>query len=183
MNSAIAILRAEHDLILHALEATDEAAARLEHGHPLPPDSLPALLQFLSFFVHRSHRDKEEELLLPAMQDKGFPDPDGCVGALLADHAEGAHYFQELVSAGETYRIHGRDGLRLALAVRRYSAAMRRHISHEEQVLFGSARQLLAPEESDALAREFKHIDERAQRAGLTEIMDRFERAVCDLRK
>jgi len=176
-------LRAEHDLILHALEATDEAAWRLERGHLLEPQILPALMQFLSFFVHRSHRDKEEELLLPALQEKGFPDDHGCIAGLLSEHAEIASLFQKMVSAAEAYRLQGQEGLRWAQTARKYATAMRSHIWREEQMVFGEARRLLEPAESEALAREFENIDARAQRAGLTELMSRFEHATSKLRK
>jgi hemerythrin-like domain-containing protein len=88
-----------------------------------------------------------------------------------------------MVTAGEAYRLRGHEGIRWAKAARRYADVMRRHICREEQVLFGNAQKILEPAETEALAREFEHIDARAHRAGLTEILDRFERAAWELRK
>jgi hemerythrin-like domain-containing protein len=186
MASAIRMLQAEHDLILRALEAADHAAWRLEHGQPVPRASLPALLQFFSYVVHHSHRDKEEGLLFSALQEKGLPDAGEWLAGLTAEHEKCLVAFKGMATAADAYcgaaTPMPSEGLRWARLARQYTAAVRRLLSREEQLLFGNAKQALKPKELEALAKEFKRIDESAQRSGLAEIMDAFERAAWDLR-
>ncbi len=176
MSSAIRSLRKEHELIARALDVTDEFANRLERQQAVAPETLFSLLQFFSFFAHRSHRDKEEELLFPALRDKGFYEGPGCIGVLLAEHEEGASAFQHMVNAAQAYRgDEAAAGTAWAEAARRYGTALRQHMRREEEVLFQQAERLLSDEEQRGLAAEFERLDSRAQRAGMDEILQEFE--------
>ncbi len=176
MSSATRILRQEHALIGRAIEVTEEFAKRLEWQQAVAPGALSSLLQFFSFFAHRSHRDKEEELLFPALREKGYWEGPGCIGVLLAEHERGASAFQEMVNLAEAYRTgDAAAGAVWAQAARRYAAALRQHMHREEDVLLPQAERLLSDEEQHDLAIEFQRVDNRAHRAGMDEILEEFE--------
>jgi branched-chain amino acid transport system ATP-binding protein len=176
MSSATRILRSEHELILRALDVADEFAARLERQQPVPAASLSALLQFFSFIAHRSHRDKEEELLFPALRDKGFYEGPGCIGVLLSEHEDGARSFQKMVNMTEAYeRGDPTAGPAWAKAARLYSQALRQHMRREEDVLFQNAERLLTDTDQHDLAEQFERVDGRARRAGIDDILEQFE--------
>jgi branched-chain amino acid transport system ATP-binding protein len=182
MSSAIRILRQEHELIMRAVDATEAAARHLEQGRTFPPATLSALMHFFSFVAHRSHRDKEEELLFPLLRDKGLHRSEGCIGRLLAEHEENAGAFQQMVNETEACGNGDRGAaMRWASAARQYAEAMRHHIRHEEEVLFLQAEQTLSEEEQKALALEFGRLDERARRSGLEEILEDLERAAQEV--
>jgi hemerythrin-like domain-containing protein len=188
MTLALRMLQAEHDLMLRGVEAADHAAARLERGEAVSPAMVSALMQFFSSVVHHSHRDKEEGLLFPALEEKGLSGPQECVAVVIADHQEGVAAFEEMSRAADAYcAVAPRapapsTGVRWARSAQQYAAAVRRHVNREEQVLFGKAKQLLTPKELESLAREFERIDERARRAGLAEVLEAFERTARELR-
>ncbi|MFB3813108.1 MAG: hemerythrin domain-containing protein [Terriglobales bacterium] len=176
MSSLTGVLRREHELIGRALDVSDEFAQRLERHQPVPAASLSALLQFLSFFAHRSHRDKEEELLFPALREKGVYEGPGCIGVLLAEHEAGAGAFQQMVNMSDAYeRGNVEAGVRWAEASRSYAQALRQHMRREEDVLFQNAERLLNDAEQQELAAQFERIDGRAHRAGMDEIFEQFE--------
>lgn len=176
MSLAIDTLRNEHARILRAVDVTFKLATRVEHGEIVDAADLETLLQFLTFVVHRSHRDKEEECLFPALRAKGIHDGPGCVGVLLNEHEESAQAFQRMVDAAQAYR----DGHRLAggewaQAASQYAEALRYHIHREEDVLFRNAERLLTQADLQALAVEFARIDEQARRSGIEEVEQRFD--------
>ena len=171
------MLRREHEQILRAIQVALEVTRYLEQGRPLPPASLSALQQFFLFVAHRSHHDKEEELLFPLLRDKGFAEGPGCIGALLDQHEHGAEAFERMVKATEAYAEGDRTAAPVWIdAARKYVEALRQHIRREEEVLLLNAERLLTDADQQALAQEFSRVDQRAHRAGLDEVVEDFER-------
>ncbi|MBZ5514772.1 MAG: hemerythrin domain-containing protein, partial [Acidobacteriia bacterium] len=101
MPSATAILRKEHDAILKMLDATEEAARRIDAGQAVAPETLEGLLEFFRLFADRCHHGKEEDLLFPLLESHGMPRAGGPVGVMLREHEEGRALIQQMVSAEE----------------------------------------------------------------------------------
>lgn len=176
MSSAIDTLRNEHARILRAVDVTFQLAMRIEHGETVDGADLESLLQYLTFVVHRTHRDKEEECLFPALRAKGVQDGPGCVGVLLNEHEESGHAFQRMVDAAQAYRDgHRSAGSEWAQAARQYAEALRYHVHREDDVLFRNAEQLLTQADLQALTTEFGRIDEQARRSGIEEVEEEFD--------
>ncbi len=180
--SALRMLRAEHQTIIRMIAVNDELARRLEQGQSVPPDAIGTVMQFFSLFAYRLHRDKEEELLFPALRDKGLHEGPGCIGALLAQHEEGQAAFQEMIDyAAALGQGDPAAGRAWALAARRYAEIFRQHIRREEEVLFMNAERVLSNADQNALAAEFRKIDERGERAGVAELLRECERVAAEI--
>lgn len=177
MSSAIGMLRGEHEQILRGADVALVVAQRLERGERVPAGSLSALLLFFAYVLHRKHRDKEESLLFPRLREKGVHDGPGCVGILLDEHSETFHAFERMTETAEAYE-HGERSATSpwAQSTRLYVDSLRRHIRHEEDILFPNAQRLLTEADDRELVAEFSNIDARAHRAGLDEVIEDFER-------
>ncbi len=171
--AATTILRSEHEAILRMVEAIEVLARRIQHGRPVPPAAIAAATEWFSTVAHRIHRDKEEEILFPALSAKGLREGPGCIGALLAFHEDGREAFKRmLVSMAEG------DCESWAQAVWAYAEMMRLHIRREDDVIFGLADSLLGEQEQMVLAQGFAAIDEKARLSQLDERMREAERLV-----
>jgi len=177
MDSVFEILRGEHRRILEAADLALQVASRLERGETVPTGTLSALSNFFSYAVHRNHRDKEDTLLFPRLQDKGLKQGAGCVSALMTEHQEGAEAFARMLAAAEAYEYGDRDAIRAWIdGARRYAAMLASHIGQEEQVLFAEAERLLTPADQQELSDALADAEGRARFVGIDEVLEDLER-------
>jgi hemerythrin-like domain-containing protein len=171
------ILREEHDNILKGLEVLEVCAERLEGGDDLSPDILERFIEFFRLYADRTHHGKEEDLLFPAMIDRGFSREQGPIHCMLADHEHNRAVTRAMVAAAEDYRGGDRSaGSRYAEAAREYVRALREHIQKENLVLFVMAEQAIPAQDEAGLLAKFHDVDEnkigRAEIRRLTGLID-----------
>jgi hemerythrin-like domain-containing protein len=143
------ILRAEHQLILRALDLLAAAAALTERGAGLPDAWWTDAVAWIREFADTNHHGKEEDRLFPALVKAGVPGEGGPVGVMLAEHAEG----RTLVGA-----IASGAGAARARAARGFANLLRAHIDKEDHVLFQIADAVLEEDVQARLAREFAEL-------------------------
>lgn len=113
------------------------------------------------------HVTDEEESLAPRLRGRS-PGIDGALAAMHQQHAEHDAGVRELVSAAAALRAAPDEAdrrERLAAAARELERAFAGHLRLEEEVLFPALRQLLAPADLDAIAREMRARRDRADPA------------------
>ena len=170
MDTAIALLRKEHDAILRMLDLTDEVARQLDGGGRVKPETLSGLLEFFQLFADRCHHGKEEELLFPLLEQKGVPRDGGPIGVMLFEHEKGRSLIRQMVDSAEAYAGGAADaGSHWAAAAWKYSALLRDHIMKENEVLFRIAEWLLADAEQQELAAAFDKVEVDKMGAGTHE--------------
>lgn len=140
---AIAILSAEHDAVLAALDRLDGAVARLEQRISVPVAAFADMRRFLLDFVDGLHHWKEEAAI--------FPHLDGCCahGAALIQRLEEDHHRERRCARAFAGAVAGYvpgdlvAAGRVAVAARAYAAALRRHIAVETEELFPAMEHVL----------------------------------------
>jgi hemerythrin-like domain-containing protein len=161
----IMILRSEHEAILRMLDSIEVMARRIQHGKQVPPAAISAATEWFSTFVHRIHRDKEEDVLFPLLHHKGLREGLGCVGTLLAAHDDGRESFKTML-----FSMAEGDQASWARGVWAYAQMMRLHIRREDEVAFRLAETVLDDEDQATLACGFAAIDEKAR---VSDFLDR----------
>ena len=78
-------LMTEHRAIERMLAILEAISGRLEEGEATDARHLEQIIEFLQVFGDRCHHAKEEDLLLPAMEDAGVP-REGLIAALPTLH-------------------------------------------------------------------------------------------------
>jgi hemerythrin-like domain-containing protein len=170
MPTATLILRKEHEAILKMLDASEEAARRIESGQTVAPETLEGLLEFFRLFADRCHHGKEEDLLFPLLESRGLPRQGGPLGVMLREHDQGRELIRQMVEAVGASRTGDTTTLaRWAEAARAYAQLLRAHIGKENDVLFVMADNMLSPEEQSALAAEFEKFEVEQMGAGTHE--------------
>jgi hemerythrin-like domain-containing protein len=67
------MLEAEHKVIALIVGAATALAAKLKEGAPVDNSIITGLVEFMRRYADQCHHGKEEELLFPALAEKGVP--------------------------------------------------------------------------------------------------------------
>jgi len=168
MPEATAILRKEHDAILKMLDASEEAARRINSGGTVEAETLEGLIEFFRLFADRCHHGKEEDLLFPLLESRGLPRHGGPTGVMLHEHEQGRALIKEMVESAEALKG-GDRAARWAQAAGSYIDLLRSHIDKENNILFVMAENMLSREEQQQLAAEFDRVEIEKMGAGTHE--------------
>jgi hemerythrin-like domain-containing protein len=123
------VLRAEHDVILTALDLLESAARQ-----PGVDDGWWAeIATWFGDVADRLHHGKEERALFPALVGAGVPNEGGPIGVMLEEHGEGRALVRRMAAGGPVAPGAARQFVRL----------LRHHIAKENDVLFPLADELL----------------------------------------
>ena len=152
-------LRAEHEGILTMLEILEKISRQMTAGKAANLDHLEKIIEFLSVFADQCHHGKEEGILFPALERKGFAREGGPIGVMLSEHDHGRQHIRSMRKAlGEL-----KEGLNAAedfvRAATGYIELLRGHILKENNVLFIMAEQGLSGEEQDQLFDAFETME------------------------
>jgi hemerythrin-like domain-containing protein len=167
MATATEVLRHEHEAILKMLGASEEAARRLGRDEQVEPQTLDSLLEFFQLFADRCHHGKEEDLLFPLLEKKGFRREGGPIGVMLFEHERGRSLIRQMSEAATAYKAGEKSaGEKWAEAAAGYAALPRAHIDKENNALFVMAERALTPEEQADLAEKFEKLEVEKMGAG-----------------
>ncbi len=135
-----ASLVAEHDVILHVLDALEKEAGKVDGGAPVRREFFAGAIAFVREFADGVHHRKEEGILFPRMAEAGVPHEGGPIGVMLYEHDEGRAHIRAMDSA-LAKAADGEDQSRLILVreTRGYIALLRAHIMKENMILFPMA--------------------------------------------
>jgi hemerythrin-like domain-containing protein len=172
MTKATDTLRHEHEAILEMLDAAMETARNLHHKHPMPPETLSGLVEFLRTFADRCHHGKEEGHLFPLLEQKGLPRTGGPIGVMLSEHEQGRALIRQMSDAAAQYAAGQTSaGSRWADAALDYVELLRAHIMKENNILFVMAERLLTGDEQEALSEAFEKVEQEKLGPGTHERM------------
>lgn len=154
------VLMREHRVIEQVIACLEEMTNRCEAGQPLDTTSASEATDFFRVFADRCHHGKEEDLLFPAMEQKGFSREQGPTGVMLSEHDAGRYHVHGMSKAIE--RVAAGDSSAQAAFIehsRAFAALLRQHIMKEDHCLFPMADQALSAADQDALARSFAKVE------------------------
>lgn len=153
----IEILVDEHKLIKRGLTILETAASRIGDDPENAAPHFESLVDFIRTFADACHHAKEEDTLFVEMERRGIPREGGPIGAMLHDHTIGREFVGKMKDAADA--VASGDHSQVPIVVenaRGYVSLLREHIDKEDNVLYMIARQVMSPEELDALAPVFK---------------------------
>jgi hemerythrin-like domain-containing protein len=149
----LAVLRREHALLRRMLDSLDQCLMRVESGGSRR--DLPRFVLWLRAFLHGMHGPKEEQILLGALQQHGFPMRSGPIGLVEDEHREAADTLSVAADALKKARADDAPSVRPAvIALRSVSHLLRYHTEMEEAAVFPMAEAELPPEALRSVAEQ-----------------------------
>lgn len=142
----------EHENVLIGLDVLEAMIRAQQSGHDLPTQDVLDIAHFLREYADRLHHGKEEELLFPAMAERGIPVEDGPVGQMMAEHVKGRQFIAGMKAAAAEELV---DTELFLTSAAGYVELLRAHIRKENNVLFPMGDQKIPPIQQAALIREF----------------------------
>jgi CBS domain-containing protein len=152
MTCARRLLR-EHELIAGVLSSIRGICA--PDGSGIRPAVLSGAVEFLDAFVERCHEVKEEQVLLPALRDRGHLD-DATAERVAREHTEGTRLLRGIRAATRPRGVDP-EATRLLAA---YGDLLGRHMAFEEAAVLGPAAALPADADRE-MQHAFDRVDER----------------------
>lgn len=144
-HNCIEELRSDHEKILAELD-------KLEAD---PAGYAKEFLEFTESFAE-PHHHKEEEVLFPALEQKGIPKEGGPIGVMLMEHEIKRGHVKDLRKSVEE-----NDGARIKEHASAIISLLRDHISKENDILYPMAEQVLTPEELASMGHKCEEIKNR----------------------
>jgi len=173
-------LMTEHRAIERMLAILEAISGRLEEGEATDARHLEQIIEFLQVFGDRCHHAKEEDLLLPAMEDAGVP-REGLIAALIAEHEESRGHVRGIADGLASLRVGDAGASRIVEHAGAYVRLIRAHIAKEDGELYPLADRVLSDPRQEALEEGFERIEHDVIGAGRHEafhaLLDELESA------
>jgi hemerythrin-like domain-containing protein len=159
MNTATQNLENDHVHILRLTRVmekiADSSIPRVEH--------LESIVDIIRNFADGIHHAKEEHLLFPLLEEKGFSSKQGPVAVMLSEHDSGRTYVRGLAEGIQEYKKGDMNALtRIRENILNYSMLLNNHIHKENNILFRMADNVLNSHEQTTLLNQFNAEENKA---------------------
>jgi hemerythrin-like domain-containing protein len=153
-DSATALLGDEHRIIERVLAVLQKLTTKpVENAL----DDWKKALDFFSHFADKCHHFKEEQVLVPAMEEHGIPKDGGPIGMMLMEHEEGRGYVRAMVAAIRLVETKNEVAKEILIEkAKAYLQLLREHIQKEDEILFRIADDVIPADEQKQLLRSFE---------------------------
>lgn len=154
------ILKEEHRGIKLMLSILERMCQKIQANERVNPDHLEQSIDFFKGFADKCHHMKEENLLFPAMEKKGFSKEAGPLAVMLHEHTVGRKYIAAMTEALSAMKSGAADApAKFLEAARGYISLLTEHIEKEDNVLFPMAEMHLDNEIQSTLVKEFERVE------------------------
>ncbi|MBX3426603.1 MAG: hemerythrin domain-containing protein [Pirellulales bacterium] len=151
------ILKREHRAIETGLDCLELLADQCAAG-AWNAETAAEALSFIRDYADHVHHGKEEDLLFPLLEAKGFSREQGPTGVMTYEHQRGRDLVRAMAEA-----VAQRSPERFAENARQFVSLLRQHIMKEDHCLFQMADQALSDSEQEDLQRAFEAFESDPQ--------------------
>lgn len=156
MKRATENLENDHQHILQLIDVMEQMVKIAEPN----VSHLEEIVTLIRQFADGLHHAKEEKLLFPLMEEKGFSPLQGPVAVMLAEHDQGRNFVKSIAENIELYKNGQTQNLAFIYAsMLGYAELLSNHISKENNILFRMADNAFTRENQETLLIEFSTID------------------------
>jgi hemerythrin-like domain-containing protein len=148
------MLSDEHRVIERVLDVLEKLTTRPVENSL---DLWRKTLDFFSRFADQCHHFKEEQVLFPAMEERGIPRDGGPIGMMLMEHEEGRTYVRSMLAAIALVETKNEAAKEILVdKAKAYLRLLKDHIQKEDEILFKIADDVISPDEQEQLLRSFE---------------------------
>lgn len=153
----IAVLNHEHEFIKKVVAALGRLAPSAERAEEMDPEKLREIVRFMREFADRCHHAKEEDILFPAMEEKGVPESGCPLAALRREHKKGRELVTRLAETADALASRKQGaGTIVADTAREIGQLYTDHIWKEDEMVFPMVARLFSDDERDNLFERFE---------------------------
>jgi len=157
LNKPTDILTEEHNVIKRLIAVLHRAADRLEGGEAVPAEVFRQAVDFIRTFGDKCHHAKEQDILFPALVERGMPQEEGPIAVMLYEHDQGRAYTSAMAEATEAYAQGDEKAKeKIITNARGYGDLLLQHIDKEDNVLYVMANRILSDSDQDELLEKFE---------------------------
>ena len=154
------MLMDEHRNIERVLDCLERMTVLADASGHLDRTSAREALAFFRGYADRCHHGKEEDLLFPMMEKRGFPGNSGPLAVMRDEHEIGRTHIRAMdesidgAERGDTAALES-----FAYHARAYVLMLRDHIEKEDHRLFRMADDALSTDDQQELVTQFERAD------------------------
>ncbi len=164
------ILMAEHRVIEGVLDTLEQGVQKLASGSAIQPGFFLDAADFIRGYADSCHHKKEEGVLFKAMVRHGFPEDQGPIAVMLAEHEQARAFTRALSEAAQNLQ-QGEPSAREEVIVNAlaYVSLLRQHIHKENNILFRMADNVIPQSEYAETEAGFAKVDRELIGSGVHE--------------
>ena len=149
----------EHNAIKLTLNVMSNISRSIKDKKVFYTNDVEKIVDFLTVYVDKCHRTKEEEVFYPALLLSKLPVVN--IGLIINEHAIGEGYLDEISCCVENCKIGSTfSGERIADCMANYVQLIQEHIQKEENDYFPMANKALSGEAQKEISKQFKLIND-----------------------
>jgi hemerythrin-like domain-containing protein len=153
-------LKDEHEGIKLMLNIMETISDGLNKGNELNIDHYEKILEFIKGFADKCHHGKEEDILFPALVDKGMAKDGGPIAVMLYEHQLGRGYIKSLSMAFDDFKKgNNHTKSNIISSSMSYVDLLRNHIEKENNILFMMADKILNESEQSKIFDAFEKLE------------------------
>jgi hemerythrin-like domain-containing protein len=154
MNKNLKMLYDEHEIIINAIDAAQQAKALIGRDNELYDSTVRKLISFFRNYADKFHHYKEEEILFPEMNKRNELLADGVIKEMFDNHAD----FRIMIRNIEE-NIDSKKYTEAQEAIEKYAGALLDHIAVENDEVFVMAESLFTESELENMKYRFDDCD------------------------
>jgi len=158
MNTATQNLENDHVYIIRLIDVMEKMVLNCatDTAH------LELVVNLIKTYADGFHHAKEEQVLFPLLEEKGFSKVHGPVAVMLHEHVEGREFVKGISQRIDVYKAGNVSALpEIYQYMQGYVDLLRDHISKENNVLFKLADKALSSDEQLELLNKFGSIEKQ----------------------
>jgi hemerythrin-like domain-containing protein len=155
------VLVEEHEVILRIIAVLNAAAEKLAAGQEVSPDVFRQAVDFIRTFADQCHHGKEQDLLFPALEQRGVPRDGGPIGVMLYEHDLGRAFVKQMANGTEAWAAGDTEAKSEVIeGARGYAQLLAQHIHKENMVLYPMGNRVLSEADQQELLEKFEEVEE-----------------------
>ena len=113
---AVDVLSGEHRIIEKVLKALEAMIREIRQTGRVDKAAANSMIDFFRHFADGSHHAKEERILFPYLESKGFSPDQGPVRVMLMEHEYGRKCIRAMESALRSHKVDGDEAAEIGRA-------------------------------------------------------------------
>ena len=152
-------LKYEHKAITLMLKVMSNISKNIKEKKVFYTNDVEKIVDFLTVYVDKCHRNKEEAVFYPALLLSKHPFKN--IGLIINEHSMGKSYLDEIMCCVVSCKLGSSfSGERIADCMINYVELIQNHIQKEENEYFPLANKALTEEAQSEMSKQFKLIND-----------------------